>query len=67
MIQNQPGGATHDGKSSMRPVPGVKYFGITTITVAFLLCTFGFVTIVIEAKGAYVGNAIWTGLLVSQV
>lgn len=62
-IQNQPGGATHDGKSSMRPVPGVKYFGITTIIVAFLLCIFGIVAIVIEAKDAYVGNAIWTGVL----
>ena len=52
-------------KRNVRQIKGVKYFGILTIIIAFLLCIMGIVAIVVEAKDSYVGDPIWTAVLVS--
>ena len=49
----------------IRPIPGVRFFSIATITIAFLMCLLGIVAVVIEARSSYVGNAIWASVLVS--
>ncbi len=48
----------------IRPVPGVKCLSITLVVLGGVLVILGIAAIVLKANASYVGNPIWTGLLV---
>ena len=49
---------------NIRVIPGIKYFATGTIIISFLMAVLGLIAIILEAWDSYLGNPIWTAMLV---